>query len=51
MSSAGAVAVLISVLAVLVIVGFMVVWGRDQKRSQKVADEPERLQHHHPESS
>jgi preprotein translocase subunit YajC len=43
MSSAGAVAILISVLAVVMVVMFMTVWSRDQKRSQKVADDPERL--------
>jgi preprotein translocase subunit YajC len=43
MNSAGAVAIFLVVLAVLIIVGFMAVWRRDQSRSQSVADAHERL--------
>ncbi len=43
MNSAGAVAIFLVVLAVLIIVGFMAVWRRDQTRSQHVADAHERL--------
>jgi preprotein translocase subunit YajC len=43
MNSAGAVAVLVIVLAVVMVGMFMTIWSRDQKRSQKVADNNERL--------
>lgn len=43
MDSAGAVAILVIVLSVVMIGMFMTVWSRDQKRSQKVADNKERL--------
>lgn len=36
-------AVLLGVIAVAMVVGFMAVWLRDAKRSEKVADNPERL--------
>lgn len=37
-------AILIGILVVLLLVGFMAAWRRDAKRSEKVADNPERLQ-------
>ena len=43
MSSAGAVAILVGILAVVMVVVFLTVWGRDKRRSEKVADNPERL--------
>ena len=36
-------AILIGILVVLLLVGFMAAWRRDAKRSEKVADNPERL--------
>jgi hypothetical protein len=43
MDSAGAMAIFLVILSVLIIVGFMAVWKRDQSRSQHVADARERL--------
>ena len=35
--------ILLGILVVLMLVGFMAAWRRDAKRSEKVADNPERL--------
>jgi hypothetical protein len=35
--------ILIGILVVLLLVGFMAAWRRDAKRSEKVADNPERI--------
>jgi|tagenome__1003787_1003787.scaffolds.fasta_scaffold19797105_2 hypothetical protein len=43
MNSAGAVAVFLIVLAVLIIGGFLFIWSRDKNRSQHVAETHERL--------
>lgn len=43
MSSGAMVAILIGILAVVMVVVFLTVWGRDKRRSEKVADNPERL--------
>lgn len=43
MNSAFAVAVLIGVLAVILAVAFFVVWSRDAKRNDAVADDESRL--------
>jgi len=43
MDSAGAVAIFIVVLAVLIVAAFLTVWARDQSRSRRVADNRERL--------
>ena len=43
MNSAGAMAIFLVILAVLIIGAFLLVWGRDKGRSQSVADASERL--------
>jgi hypothetical protein len=43
MDSAGAVAIFLIVLAVLIIGGFVFIWSRDKSRSQHVAETHERL--------
>lgn len=44
MGEAGGMVIWIGIMAVLLIGGFLIFWLRDAKRSEKVADNPERLE-------